>query len=807
MPEIRNPIQRFFYDKLTNGGLDLVDADRVDKLIEYAKKNVVSETGAQPVADGGTQEVDAFEKTALKGLLESDSWRSLLTDAGVHKLEQHLGITSTAVRVGTGRDAVGEVPRGSIAGNLTSYIGTVDNLKFEHLNDLFNYEYAQRKGELFENPSLSEDDKAKNLFFLFQDYAKALNSFTGKLSEAALVSERKELMQAFFSKPGAARYGAADPDDDLLGNAFEILWGIDPERPESSFVVDKEKQWSAYMSMGGGFVPTAAKMDAYLTELGRPAHCEAFEKKSPLNWIVGEQAGNTKPSSTFSEGQAISSTGVDFAVKLLADEAAIGDRSLDPSFDMKVDFYAFNNFVSLNKAQGETLVPVHDETGAELKVEIKKVGDQHWQPVFKDADGNDVDPSKVTSVIKGADGQVKGDGKASGSYSASWWGFCDRNAMQGLVTLKYGMAKPSKDVTLKVDDKEFTFTAADITSIVGRRLTEIFPLHTQAGNRYDEEPDQVRLKSGETLLGKIKSSIDFYEPDTYRVEDNMVVVPGKADGPRGSLLIKVDGESRDVAVNDIAEIRRAAQRGSGAIVREAPKDTIVLKDGTEMTGTMESKLSFSGAEVGANGAQVLKNSDDKPLLGDVLMTTRRGEDKRVSLGDVSYMLREDQEEILGEEALAYIIRNKGVFCADSWAHSSVANGTRTIEEINRWSAGTADKPDWVPDDISTLEGYHGKVKDPDNVMFFSLGNKGSSYGGLKFWVEMDENRVPINSKMISGQWDFLWGVEGKPDWDAKATFNPNVPNDLVLKLYINSLENPEAMKDNLPENWREYLND
>jgi hypothetical protein len=61
--------------------------------------------------------------------------------------------------------------------------------------------------------------------------------------------------------------------------------------------------------------------------------------------------------------------------------------------------------------------------------------------------------------------------------------------------------------------------------------------------------------------------------------------------------------------------------------------------------------------------------------------------------------------------------------------------------------------------------------------------------------------------VISGQWDFLWGVEGKPDWDAKATFNPNVPNDLVLKLYVNSLEDPSEIAGLLPEGWEDLVED
>ena len=85
------------------------------------------------------------------------------------------------------------------------------------------------------------------------------------------------------------------------------------------------------------------------------------------------------------------------------------------------------------------------------------------------------------------------------------------------------------------------------------------------------------------------------------------------------------------------------------------------------------------------------------------------------------------DEVLAEEAMAYIIRNKGVFAADSWTGSSVANGTRTIEEINRWDASSTDKPSWVPEDVKALKGYKGAVKDPDNVVFF-VGPPGAAHG-------------------------------------------------------------------------------
>jgi len=795
MPNISNPIQRFFWENLTRGGLDLVDAGRVEQLIDYAKKNQITTSTATPVAAGGTHEVDTFETSALKGLLDANEWRGLLTDDGVRRLEQALNITAGTTTHVYGKDALGSVPQGTIRGNLSTMIGT-RGLKLEHTAELFKHEYAQRKAQLFENPRISEEERGKQVLFLLQDYAKVLKAAGGG---PELTNERQELLKNFFESPVAKVYGSKDPDDDLLCTAWEIVWGTDPEKAEKGFKVDTSKSWSAYMSMNGEFKETAAKIDAYLVAKGEVPKVAAFESKSPLNWIVGEETGNTKPAYTFSESSAIKSTGVDFAAKLLDDESKLGKRVLDPSFDLKVDFFAWGNFVTLNKRAGEKLLPQRDSDKAPLTVEIENVGDAHWKPVFKDASGAVVPAEQVTAVILDARGKVKGDGAATGSYSASWWGFCDRNAMQGLVTMKYGFPKPEKDVTLKVGDKSFTFTKEDITLMVGRRLTEVFPVTTQAGNRYDDEPDQVHLNDGTTLHGKIGDAVNFYQPDTHRIGDNMVLTAQSAGAPQGSLLVG----DRDVDAAQIDELMRLPPDPGSRDVQVSIK----LKDGTEVTGPLKSKFSWDGAARGADGSMTIKASADVLIRGDLKMTDVRGEAKRVPLGDVSYFVREDQNEILAEEALAYIIRNQGIFCADSWTGSSVANGTRTIDSINRWAAGDANLPDWVPsaDERKTLEGVRGKVKNPDNLYFFQLGNSGSSYGGLKFWLEFDENKNVINSKITDGQWDFLWGVEGKPNWDARATFNKHVPNDLVLQLYVNSLNDPNLANDVLPGNWRDQV--
>ena len=95
------------------------------------------------------------------------------------------------------------------------------------------------------------------------------------------VQARKDLLTAFFDKDLAKTHGAKDPDGDMLGTAWEIVWGTDPEHPESSFDIDKKKKWSAYMNMNGGFITTAKKIDKFLAAEGRPAKAEAMRRQAP----------------------------------------------------------------------------------------------------------------------------------------------------------------------------------------------------------------------------------------------------------------------------------------------------------------------------------------------------------------------------------------------------------------------------------------------------------------------------------------------------------------------------------------------
>ena len=297
-----------------------------------------------------------------------------------------------------------------------------------------------------------------------------------------------------------------------------------------------------------------------------------------MNWIVAEETGNTKASSSFREKRAISSTGVDFAKKLLTDESAIGTRTLDPGFDMKVDFYAWNNFVNLNKARGEKLIARHDETGADLSVEIKEVGEAHWQPVFKDAAGEEVAVDKVTSVVMGADGKVKGDGKLTvvtlpvgGDFA-----ICGDAGTHHFEVVP--STQPWRDLEGWRPRVQLHKIGSPETSL-GADSRRFSPNNTQAGNRYDDNPDEVHLKDGTILRGKITSNVDFHHEETHRAGDSMVVAEGMSHLPTGSLSIKtLMAMFATMAWIRIASIRRASQ--TGALATGETQDTLVMKDGT-----------------------------------------------------------------------------------------------------------------------------------------------------------------------------------------------------------------------------------
>ena len=109
--------------------------------------------------------------------------------------------------------------------------------------------------------------------------------------------------------------------------------------------------------------------------------------------------------------------------------------------------------------------------------------------------------------------------------------------MQGLITLKYGFPQPNRGVTLKAGDQEFSFTKSEVETSLGAD-SQIFPNNTQAGNRYDDNPDEVHLKDGTILRGKITSNVDFHHEETHRPSDSMVVAEGMSHLPTGSLSIK-----------------------------------------------------------------------------------------------------------------------------------------------------------------------------------------------------------------------------------------------------------------------------
>lgn len=152
-----------------------------------------------------------------------------------------------------------------------------------------------------------------------------------------------------------------------------------------------------------------------------------------------------------------------------------------------------------------------------------------------------------------------------------------------------------------------------------------------------------------------------------------------------------------------------------------------------------------------------------------------------------------------------------MIAGDSWLDEGVSNGLHTFTAIRDYAENDANAPGWVTDlKDKPLIGVQGPVGDRRNVRFFDLGSDddGGWSSGCRGWIEFDESSVPKNSAILRGSFDFLWTPEGMPYWDAPPTFNPEVPNDLVLRLfYVSSVQDESkldalAARGLLPQDWR-----
>ncbi len=209
------------------------------------------------------------------------------------------------------------------------------------------------------------------------------------------------------------------------------------------------------------------------------------------------------------------------------------------------------------------------------------------------------------------------------------------------------------------------------------------------------------------------------------------------------------------------------------------------------------------------------NRYGRPHSGPVFLRLRNGETKEILPDDIVSISREDQSEVLVEEALAAIIQSKGVLLFDNAANHEVWHQFKRVESIDHWRIGDAEKttrPKWVPANVASsvnkLKGHSGEVLDPDNVVLYRVGDRGHK-AHMIAWMELDNHDQPINSGVLHGKVDNYWSISGKLDWSKEPQTNPFITDDIFLSFYLNSIDRADIkhFKEHLPPGWEKYLDD
>ncbi len=785
---------------LSHQGLDEVNREGALELERYAKEHEADGTKSAPDA----QSITPLERETMSAILEDSLYGSLFEIDARPVITSKFGIETKAMHV------PGAVTRPTAAATLELparvsrfSAQTLSQMSTKELPDAFNREYDKRR-TYFEDPMLDSQEKGKRLFGLLRDYATALwaNGQQGHIEQHG-----RGLLDAFRFKPYAATVGEKDFSGIGFSAAQSVVLGIDPFSFKHAFPEARNDAPYTYLSMNGAMAPAMKYVDAYLRAKGVASpQAEAFEQKSVLAFMLGQETGHTKHG-IFNERQPFSTSGLNWGVALFPNDPEIMALPVLPGFEFGIDLIdAYNDLVQITPTDK---MEVRDEKGnlltATKVIQRDAAGNPlSWSAVFKDAQGKEVPAHELVARIIDATGRAKGDGKATATSDIGWWGFCDRNTAQQVFKAHYAIPQLDREV-IKVRAGN---TVVEIPLLEAQQLLDVdvpdLAPHVFAGNRFNGNPQTLMLKNGRPVEGKLQETdVLRYGPGTHRAsQDNVRIYDVPGQPMLGSLTLNVDGSDFNIAVSDI---ERVIDEGNG-------KFTVMAKSGTGWKSTVAEKLPWNKA-VTQDGKRVLVQDAQFPIRGALTVGRPDGSKSRVDVADIDYIAAEMMVDTRFSQYVGYVSQNNGVYATDAVLAPLVSNGTRWVNklELDEKTDGTV--PEWVTS--KELTGLNGKLEfaPGDKVVFgrgmFSSYDAHSLYTSFSGWYQVRQGRV-VNEGFLSEEPDFAWGPQGPLDWKRKSTFNPHMDPELRLALLVNgvsTMDDALATRLNLPANWKSYLVD
>lgn len=788
---------------LAGGGLNEITVEGAVKLAEYAKKHQVDGAATDQFV------IDDDERALMKAILEHPHYGRFIEQDAQVKLIELFGLNSNDIHppahLSRPKDE-GEVklePR-RVSANSPSSLQNTDPLQ---LGDLFTADY-KRNTSFFEDSRVSPEIRGTRILSLLRDYTEALWS-RGELAS----SEQAQtlLLDAFDKTRSGKLAGSRNFNGAPWSAAQSLALGLDPNSFEHSFPNAKKTGSVTYLSMNDGMAKAMGFADEYRAAMGQAKKAEAYEKLSPLGWMIGEESGHLKRGN-LSESRPFGSSGLNWGIALFPGDAEIKNLPPKKDFEFPIDCLdAFNNFITCKPDRGERL-QVIDERGARLTVEKKfEMADGKkvaWYAEFKDSAGKKVEPDKVLGVIVDARGTVKGDKKAKGEVNMWWWGFCDRNTAQQLYKSKFDIpAIERENVKVKVGDKIITVPKAEAQKLIDVDIPDIVTNETMCGFRFNDEPQQVVLKNGQRFMARVPEEV-FNSGALTRLGEDMASLH---DGPgrplTGALLLKNGDSEETVDVKEIVSITKG----------EGNKVTIKLKEGgwrDTLEGELKTDVPWNKATQ-EDGKTVLKQNAEFQIRGAIKVTADGG-DKMINASEIVQIVGEMQKDLRISQFMKWVADNGGMFATDSSPGEVVSNGMRWVNKFDNDVRTGDDRPEWAP--TGDLIGIQGKMEriPGDKVTFvrglfsYEPGREATS-DAFEGWIQTDKGGRIINEGFVSGQPDFGWSAKGPLNWTKPSTFNPYMPAEMRVALFVNGVKERGAELDalakrlNLPSNYKSYL--
>jgi len=611
----------------------------------------------------------------------------------------------------------------------------------------------------------------------------------------------------FFSNPpGGLQPGSAITRGTIAESSFEIDSGVDisDNRPVSN------ELYRAMREAGAGSGDEFAVLDA----TGKPMPFGADDRLVPTEKKDGKLV--EVPYSASSPSLVWRIKRGDGSIEASA-EAQPYEALLGVDWDTSFDFLDATGAIVPYNPPADRIVQTFEGDDGKWHA-FAKLPDGQLEHQVLDKEGKAVESQETIDQaakdqlvgshdtlyrVQGSGGELRGDGKVSGSYDMSWWGKCHNVASIGTSDL----ARP-KDTVRVVQNLE-----------AGETLALRFGDHVLKPNDDGTYENQTRDAGGQ-VLGS--ATIPAEEAAALATAESATAVIVKADGSlKDAEVTTFTTTDVDALVSHIGDGAVQYLGGAGQRYWEHP-DILVTKDGKQIQAHIKEIKTASGETVaiGSRNRTSYNERTRDPLRSPGMQSrelSSGGRSYAFNIQDMAKLneFREDdiqsfvvihpdgrEETIDAASVELFAWENKFDFRPDQlWGlHETVnENGSTVIERdpgSHVWNY-TITGVDTTPVAAADLSAREQEAAARPGMMAGSVGEEGKYFfqtevNGLeyKYWVRFDDDGdIQDYAYLTDSVPDFVWTQHVRDPYETAWTGEsqaPGIGNGEIQRLYLAS---------------------